>query len=327
MRHSRPSTDEGPATDRAYVLSLTAPQLARLIGGDALSRDSRGREGAQGPGPGHSHEDRSMLVRIDPTSPDGFAVYTFSPRDDWRSCKDYVREKLVLAALSPGMYRRPHPPNSITKKSGPTGQSASNLRARWLWEGSLPAAGTPVEPYLASRAIVATGAVHYLPAKPPQHPHPAMIVPFAVPEEPEPGRLVIRPAAITAVHLTLLRADGSGKAACRANKKRIGRGAGVPMVIAPANDGLGLVTAEGVEDALSLHQATGLGAWAAGGAAFMPALAGAVPNYIEAVTIASHPEPEARRLAEELAVKLVRRGIAAEIQLIDQSHAHVAAAA
>jgi len=141
MRHSRPSTEEGPANDRAHVLSLTASQLARLIGGDALSRDSRGREGAQGPGPGHSHEDRSLVVRIDPTSPDGFVVYTCSPRDDWRACKDYVRERLSLAPRRPRMCQRPHTPRCATKKPGQTVHSASSFRASWLWEHSLPAAG------------------------------------------------------------------------------------------------------------------------------------------------------------------------------------------
>jgi hypothetical protein len=154
-----------------------------------------------------------------------------------------------------------------------------------------------------------------------------VIVAFAVPEEPKPGHLVVQPATITAVHLTLLRADGSGKAECQPNKKRVGRGTGVPMVIAPPNDGLGLVITEGLEDALSLHQATGLGAWAAGGVTFMPALADAVPSYIEVVTIASHPELEAWRCAEELAIRLMRRGIPSEIQLIDQSPEHVGAAA
>ena len=36
---------------------------------------------------------------------------------------------------------------------------------------------------------------------------------------------------------------------------------------------MGLGIAEGFEDALSIHQATGLGAWASGGASFMPKLA------------------------------------------------------
>src|SRR5262245_5203881 len=99
------------------------------------------------------------------------------------------------------------------------------------------------------------------------------------------------------------------------------------MVIAPVNDGLGLVITEGVEDALSLHQATGLGAWAAGGVTFMPALADVVPAYIDIVTIASHPEPEAQRYAAQLAVRLRDRGIVGEIQLIDQSRDHLRAAA
>jgi hypothetical protein len=62
------SADEGRSDERAYVLSLTAPQLARLIGGDPLARDGRGRSGAQGPGPGHSPKDRSLIIRIDPTT-------------------------------------------------------------------------------------------------------------------------------------------------------------------------------------------------------------------------------------------------------------------
>jgi MFS family permease len=55
-----------------------APQLAGLIGGVPVSRDRRGREGAQGPGPGHSSEDRSLVVRIDPMARDGFTVFTFA---------------------------------------------------------------------------------------------------------------------------------------------------------------------------------------------------------------------------------------------------------
>lgn len=66
--------DEGWSDERAYLLSLTAPQLAR---GDPLAWDGCGSAGAQGPGPGHSPNDRSMVMRIDPTSPDGFTVTTF----------------------------------------------------------------------------------------------------------------------------------------------------------------------------------------------------------------------------------------------------------
>ncbi len=198
--------------------------------------------------------------------------------------------------------------------------------AMWLWSKALAAAGTPAEVYLRSRGISPTDTVRYLPADPSRYPH-AMIVPVGFADEPEPGRLVVPPAAIAGVQLTLLRSDGAGKAECQPNKKRVGRGRGVPIVIAAPNDGLGLVIAEGVEDALSFHVALGLGAWAAGGATFLPALADAVPDYIDIVTVASHPEPDARRRAEQLAGRLMRRGIAAEIQLIDQTREQVGAAA
>jgi len=90
------------------------------------------------------------------------------------------------------------------------------------------------------------------------------------------------------------------------------------MVIAPPNDGLGLAICEGVEDAIAVHLATGLGAWAAGGTAFMPALAEAVPFYIGAITVCAHPEPQAQEAAEELAQRLAARAFEADVQTMDQ---------
>ena len=58
----------------------------------------------------------------------------------------------------------------------------------------------------------------------------------------------------------------------------------------PPNDLLGLAICEGVEDALTAHEATGLGAWAAGSAGRMPALASVIPHYIEALTIYAHDD-------------------------------------
>jgi hypothetical protein len=46
----------------------------------------------------------------------------------------------------------------------------------------------------------------------------------------------------------------------------------MPLVLAPMGDGLGMAVTEGIEDALSVHQATGLGAWAAGGWPNLPGL-------------------------------------------------------
>ena len=53
------------------------------------------------PGPGHSPKDRSLSVKPDPNAPGGFLVESFAG-DDWKICKDYVREKLGLGPFTPG---------------------------------------------------------------------------------------------------------------------------------------------------------------------------------------------------------------------------------
>ena len=76
---------------------------------------------------------------------------------------------------------------------------------------------------------------------------------------------------------------------------------------------LGLAIAEGIEDGLSIHQATGLGAWAAGSASRMPALADRVPDWIDCVTILADADTDGRKGACELAEALRRRRIHADI--------------
>ena len=93
------------------------------------------------------------------------------------------------------------------------------------------------------------------------------------------------------------------------NKIMIGSPKGSPIVLAPPNDLLAMCIAEGIEDALSAHEATGLGAWAAGSASLMPALADAVPGYIDCVSILAHRDPAGIKGANELATRLSARGI------------------
>jgi hypothetical protein len=61
---------------------------------------------------------------------------------------------------------------------------------------------------------------------------------------------------------------------------------------------------------LTVRQATGLGAWAAGAAGFLPKLADAVPAYIESVTIYAHPDKAGQDGARKLAGALRHRDIA-----------------
>lgn len=183
-------------------------------------------------------------------------------------------------------------------------------KAKYLFRVSVPSSGSPVENYMLSRGITPPlpTTVRFLPALKPEH-CPAMLIPFGLPREPEPGVLDISEDEVVAVQLLLLKSDGSGKADVDPNKITIASPAGMPMVLAPANDLLSIVITEGVEDALSVHRATGLGAWASGGWSAMPKLAATVPEYVEAVTVYADADEGGQRGARELAEALAGRGI------------------
>jgi hypothetical protein len=178
-------------------------------------------------------------------------------------------------------------------------------KAQWLWSRSRPIAGTVAESYLRGArgydgALPAT--LRFLPARGDHGP--AMLAAFGMATEPEPGRVEIDGRNLYGVHVTRLAPDGSAKAGTERDKIMVGLSAGSPIVLAPPNDGLGLAITEGIEDALSAHVATGLGAWAAGAASFLPALAPAIPPYVDCITILADDDPDGRRHAAELARRL-----------------------
>lgn len=178
--------------------------------------------------------------------------------------------------------------------------------ARWLWRNRLAIPGTVVERYLCeARGCPGPypATLGYLPARG-QHPA-AMIAAFGIPLEPEPSMLSMPDDAVRGVQITCL-AD-SGRKIPDDPKLTIGRCIGQPIVLSPLNDALGLAIAEGVEDALSIHAATGLGAWAAGGASRLPSLAGTVPAYTDCVTVVVDDDPAGRRHSAELVARLSDR--------------------
>jgi hypothetical protein len=181
-------------------------------------------------------------------------------------------------------------------------------KAQWLWKSRKPIAGSIAETYLRQArgyrgAIPAT--LGYLA---PRGEHgPAMIAAFGMAYEPEAGLLEIADIAVRGVHITRLASDGSNKAGTECDKIMLGSSIGYPIVLAPANDLLGLAITEGIEDALSLHQATDLGAWAAGSASRLPSLADTVPSYIKSATIFAHDDRAGMHGARTLADKLTQR--------------------
>ena len=151
--------------------------------------------------------------------------------------------------------------------------------------------------------------LRFLPPNPPKYPYPALLAGFGLPAEPEPSVLELLEDAVAGVHLTCLAADGSGKAPIEPVRKIIGVDVREPIALAPPNDFLGLCIAEGIETTLRAHQATGLGAWAAGTANRMPGLAQFVPPFIESVVICVDDDAAGRRYAQDLGDQLSARGV------------------
>jgi hypothetical protein len=139
-----------------------------------------------------------------------------------------------------------------------------------------------------------------------------MIAAFGFCEEPEPG-VIAPPANVTAVHLTRLTPDGR-KAPVDPVKIMLGAMSGLPIVVAPVNDGLGLAITEGIEDALSVFEETGLGVWAAGSAGNMPKIAAALPSYVECCTIFAHRDEPGIQSAKVAARLIAAKGIEVHIK-------------
>jgi hypothetical protein len=140
---------------------LTLNQIARALGGEVAGRDT-----IKAPGPGHSTKDRSLSVRLSSTAPDGFVAFSHAG-DDWKTCRDYVRQRLGLPSWEPGSRedRRTIDPAHIeswdfgaTDKESEmrprTEEDAERiLRAQRLWDEAGDPRGTVVEDYLQSRAL------------------------------------------------------------------------------------------------------------------------------------------------------------------------------
>jgi hypothetical protein len=135
------------------------------------------------------------------------------------------------------------------------------------------------------------------------HP-PALIAAYGLPVEHEPGVLDLPLEAVQGVQIISLTDDARklGKPIT------IGRCPGVPIVLAPMSGNLGLAIAEGIEDAQSVAEATGLGAWAAGGASRFAALAATVPAYTDWITVLQDDDPAGQRGVAGLVTALGERG-------------------
>jgi hypothetical protein len=140
-----------PANKRPPA-ALDAQMLARTLGGKVF-----GRNRILALGPGHSSQDRSLSVSLDPSAPDGFLVHSFAG-DDPIACRDHVRALVGLPAWVPSCENRAAMPRPIIIPAKPTEDEERNSawlqsRIRSLWDEGRNPCGSIVQTYLEGRAL------------------------------------------------------------------------------------------------------------------------------------------------------------------------------
>jgi Toprim domain-containing protein len=243
--------------------------IARLLGGQVAGRDT-----VLIPGPGHSPQDRSLAVRLDPAAPDGFVAYSHAG-DDWRTCRDYVRSRLGLPSWQPGDgQRRTIPPRHVEKWDFAAVDMQSEHRREWsedellrisaarrIWNDAQDPRSTIAETYLRSiRCLdlpdeLAGSVLRFHPACPWRNENtgrtdriPALIVPFRS----------IDDDTITGIHRIALRPDGT-----KLGRRMLGIVHRAAIKLGPLR-GETLSIGEGVETAMAARQLGFAPVWALG---------------------------------------------------------------
>lgn len=173
--------------------------------------------------------------------------------------------------------------------------------AAWIWQQTVPAAGTPVETYLRTRGFTT------MPIPPTLRFHPSL---YYADGERHPGMVgAVRIFdKLVAVHRTWLRPDGSGKADVPKAKKSLGPVGGGAVYLGRLPEGGVLVVGEGIETSLSVMQATGYAAWAALSAGGIQALKLPPVSYAPEIIIAADNDPPGLRAAHTAARAWHREG-------------------
>ena len=235
-------------------MTATLATMARALCGDVVGHQ------VLCPGPGHSRKDRSLSVRLSPTAPEGFVVYSHAG-DDLGACRDHVRA--LMGWERPSWRRERSAVTPAEPHVGPVpGEPAKIARATAIWREARDPRGTVVERYLASRGLalptdVARGALRYHPTCPWHDADtgatlrvPAMVA----------AMTSMTTGEVTGIHRTRLTSDGR-----KVDRRMLGRAAGAAIMLT-SHDAVevGLAIGEGVETCLAAMAIGWAPVWALG---------------------------------------------------------------
>ena len=240
-----------------------------------------------------SHDDREPSLSIHETE-DGRVLVRCHAGCDQRAVIAALKERGLWDACARRRSLRPPLAQRHTDKQ----ESRRRDLALNIWRSALPAAGTPVEAYLAVRGLT-----------PP--------LPYSLRfhrglRHPSGGRWPCMVALVTqgdvgsplAIHRTFLARDGGRKAPVDPARMMLGpcRGGAVRLGVP---DQL-LMVGEGIETCLAAMQATGHPAWAALSTAGLRALD--LPETVYEVIVLADGDEQGEAAAKDCALRWMRRG-------------------
>jgi len=273
-------------------MMLDLRTIARALGGEITA----GKVIA--PAPGHSPRDRSLWVIPSWQAPDGFRVHCFSPKDDWRQARDYVRGRLGLPTWQASPQDGPLGRRSNQRANLPLENShpaARTARATAIWDEAGDAHGTVVERYLTSRDLElppGSDVLRYHPRCPwgDNVLDRTIFVPAMV-----AAMRQVEGDAITGIHRTRLTPEG-----VKVDRKMLGQASGSAIKIDPDDAvTMGLAIGEGIETVLAGSALGFQPAWAvasAGAIATFPVLPG-----VECLTLLAENDPTNARAVDTCA--------------------------
>ncbi|MCE9523598.1 MAG: toprim domain-containing protein [Alphaproteobacteria bacterium] len=253
--------------------------------------------------PAHDDREPSFSVRH---MHDGPALHCFAGC----SFKDVVHE-LKRRGLWHDAYRadpaRRHakpPPDAVPDPA--IDDARRSAKARALWDGALPMAGTRVETYLAARGIalppIGIAALRFLPRH--LHTNSGRTFPCLI------ASLTDAAERVVAVHRIYLNDDGTAKAPVQPAKKSLGpMAAAAVKLVEPKADVLGL--AEGIETALSGYLLHYIPVWATAGTGRLAKVA--IPPFISRLVLFADEGKEGRDAADAAATAHRRRGYTVDV--------------
>jgi hypothetical protein len=269
-------------------MTLSLKAFASALGGDVTAGQ------VIAPGPGHSKADRSMSVRPCTTHPDGFLVHSHAG-DDWRACRDHVRQRLGLDTGSNKPAAQRH------ARRDDTADERRIAFARLIWDEAQDPRDTIVETYLASRGLKLPPecighAIRFHPACPWEKGRaPAMVAAF---------RDLGNSRIITGIHRTALTPQGG-----KVGRKMLGAARDAAIMLDPdENVTAGLSIAEGIESALAGRELGWRPVWALGSAGAIgrfPVLSG-----IECLTLLAETDDSGAnaKAVQEVGTRWLRAG-------------------